>query len=100
MFQLYQTLASGNVGVLSKSEQLNIIKDIDIADKSIVENVYMLIYEHHKLVTGNDNEFPYESKINKSGDLEFDWNKFPEELKTIICKFIKISKNQALKNDT
>lgn len=91
-FPLYSSLSqdvpSTDLSAKQKTELLKLIKNID---NDGVERIYVLIkiFQVENSKEKNILGIPFNGKYIKT-DLEFDLNEFPNELKHIIYKFVKI----------
>lgn len=90
-FPLYDNLLTSSTKDLTVAQKTMFIKNIKkVNDTSFRDNVYILIRLYHHKNTSNPNlKLPYEGVID-SNDLTFDLEKFPNELKRMLYKFLNI----------
>lgn len=96
-FQLYQTLCQGAKSRdITVEDKQFIIDNIFRLDEEGKEALFLLIFEHNKIIKKIDQAIdktnlvlPYKIK-NENDELIIDIQKLPTKLRQIILKFIKI----------
>lgn len=94
MFPLYASLSKDIKNTPLSTYKTNMfLKTVKTLDSHSMELVFTLIYCHYK-ESNMSGYLPYGAKYTSASDITFDFRKFPNDLKHILFKFVKMNKNK------
>jgi hypothetical protein len=99
-FPLYDSLMKGIsvkcVPVRNKDDFITKVNKIDVDGHELV---YALVRVYQLQHDTPAESLPYGGKYKGCGDMEFDFNMFPDELKQLLYKFVKIHANKMAEDE-
>lgn len=101
-FPLYESLSKGisnkDLPVKSKNDFIRKIQDMDVNGCELIYALIKVYHDKHEKHNDSSSVIPYDGEYD-SMNMKFDMNAFPNELRQLLYKFVKIHEKTVIEDN-